>query len=54
MIRLIKLIIWGHWHMCEWEPYGAQQVYPWGDGVVARKQPCRCKHCGRIKRFKIS
>lgn len=56
MIRLIRFLITGDWHLHEWEPYGpnmAEDRLPIAGGIRNPNQPCRCKRCGKIKSFKL-
>lgn len=54
MIRLIRFLITGDWHLHEWEKDGPQlhSLNMW-DEPVNYRQPCRCKRCGKIKSFKL-
>lgn len=55
MIRLIRFLITGDWHLCKWEEYGPgiSASLPGVREPFELRQPCRCKTCGAIKSFKL-
>lgn len=56
MIRLIRFLITGDWHLHEWAKDGEvidYFKYPNAGYDRQFRQPCRCKHCGKIKSFKL-
>lgn len=57
MIRLIRFLITGDWHLHEWEkPTTRVAVYDPDNAAGGRpvrfQHEVRCKHCGKVRRFK--
>lgn len=50
MIRLIRFLFTGDWHLHEWEEVERGERR-WGRSKVGNYYDCRCKHCGKIKAF---
>ena len=50
MLRLIKFLFTGDWHLHEWEIIKTATWTEWQEIYV--KHYVRCKHCGKIKTFK--
>lgn len=56
MIRLIKFLITGDWHLCQWEKEGDRVDYfelPYSKMRRQVRQPMRCSRCGKMKSFKL-
>lgn len=50
MLRLIKALFTGDWHLHEWETIDIHEwVDDWREPHI--KYYSRCKHCGMIKSF---
>lgn len=50
MIRLIRFLITGDWHLHEWELI-KESYYSDDFGSKWTVYVCRCKHCGNVKLF---
>lgn len=54
MIRLIKLLIFGDFHLCKWEQVSERNVVEFSGGpVVGAEFIVKCEKCGRIKSFRV-
>jgi len=57
MLRIIKFLFTGDWHLCEWEPYGKERdaitLFDDEPNVPTKVQPSKCKHCGKIETFRL-
>lgn len=49
MIRLIRFLFTGDWHLHQWETI--KETPCSGDGEKWTRFYCRCKHCGKHKTF---
>ncbi len=59
MLRLLRFLIFGDWHMHRWETIREVDIYDCGTYnnpnsiPIANKYECRCAICGKIKRFRV-
>jgi len=55
MIRLLKWLITGDWHLCRWEDYDILKTFKKGhaDTPICLDMICKCKTCGRYKTFPV-
>lgn len=59
MIRLLRFIITGDWHLHEWEKIQEVDIYSiYDDGSTSTRPTkteyhCKCIKCGKIKNFKM-
>lgn len=52
MWRILKFLFTGSWHEHEWETL--KDVGLNGEfGAKGRRYTCRCKHCGKYKKFDL-
>jgi hypothetical protein len=53
MIRLIKFLFTGDWHLHEWKEYGKTGITCGGrttSHIIIRE----CKHCGKLQEFRLN
>jgi hypothetical protein len=53
MIRLLKFLFTGDWHLHKWKiianvPYSYKSEYSQTEGT---RRVCQCEHCGTIRNF---
>lgn len=51
MIRLLKFLFTGDWHLHKWETIETRRVRGDDRYVSHTRYYCRCEHCGTIKKF---
>lgn len=52
MLRLLKFLWVGDWHLCKWETINKYQVYGSNNVRPERIQyHCKCSICGKHKKF---
>lgn len=52
MLRIIKLLLTGDYHLHQWETQYKVQSFD-GNDLVGFRVYCRCKHCGKYKTFDL-
>jgi hypothetical protein len=50
MLRLIKFLFTGDWHLHQWQEIDKQRVLRGADTEYIR-YISKCKHCGKIKHY---
>lgn len=54
MLRLLRFLVTGDWHLHEWETIRTVDIVAFcGATPSARDYECRCIHCGKIKGFRV-
>lgn len=52
MIRLLKFLITGDWHMHHWEIHEQRDAVDHNGSLIGANYILRCKHCGDMKKFR--
>ena len=56
MLRFLRFLITGDWHLHKWETIARVSVYALGkeEGMPRNYDyECRCERCGAIKKFRV-
>jgi len=54
MLRILRFMFTGDWHICKWETVRTSDIYNEGESrPYARDYECKCDICGKIKAFRV-